>query len=170
MKPTIIEEIRNFKRMIGEATDSSNSGSYEQPLSFDMNRPTTICPNTGQQLVGTEVSPNAPVIGVVDVTKGVVPMNQPTSYDGNINSTTQPAFDDMPYLSSHPSGWSYEGDEESMLQSQGIQRPVGPSMGMVDNDEDDEEAMSLAFDELDDDTDVFQELKMFSETRLLGWK
>jgi len=57
-----------------------------------------------------------------------------------------------------------------MLQSQGIQRPVGPSMGMVDNDEDDEEAMSLAFDELDDDTDVFQELKMFSETRLLGWK
>jgi|TARA_R110001592_G_scaffold44569_1_gene143198 hypothetical protein len=166
MKSTITEEIRNFKRMIGEATDSSNSGSYEQPLSFDMDRPTTTCPNTGQQLVGTEVSPNAPVISVVDVTKGVVPMNQPTSYDGNTNSSTQPGFDDMPYLSSHPSGWTFDGDEESMLQSHGIQRPVDSSMV----GDEDEEAMSLAFDELDDDTDVFQELKMFSETRLLGWK
>ena len=53
-----------------------------------------------------------------------------------------------------------------MLQSHGIQRPVDSSMV----GDEDEEAMSLAFDELDDDTDVFQELKMFSETRLLGWK
>ena len=29
--------------------------------------------------------------------------------------------------------------------------------------------MSIAFDELDDETDVFQELQMFTETRNLGW-
>lgn len=164
MKTTLKEDIKNFKRLIGEATDSSNSGSYEQPLNFNMGRPTTICPNTGQPLVGTEVLPNAPSIDIVDVTTGVVPMNEPTSYEGNMNTTTNPNFDDMPYLSSHPSGWSFEGDEEDFLQSQGIQRPMGPEM-----EEEDEQAMSDAFDALDDDTDVFQELQMFNEARNFGW-
>ena len=120
MKSTILEEIKDFKRVLGEATTSSNSGSYEQPLSFNMDRPTTICPNTGQPLVGTEVSPNAPTIDVVDITHGVTPMDGPSSYEGNTNTLQQPAFDDMPYLSSHPSGWSFEGDEEALLQTQGI--------------------------------------------------
>tara|TARA_R110001592_G_scaffold71438_2_gene218396 strand:- start:1289 stop:1843 length:555 start_codon:yes stop_codon:yes gene_type:complete len=184
MKTTLKEDIKNFKRLIGEATDSSNSGSYEQPLNFNMDRPTTICPNTGQPLVGTEVLPNAPSIDVVDVTSGImhqmpdgtmmpgathgspsmIPMNEPTSYEGNMNTTTNPNFDDMPYLSSHPSGWSFEGDEEDFLQSQGIQRPMGPEM-----EEEDEQAMSDAFDALDDDTDVFQELQMFNEARNFGW-
>lgn len=164
MKTTLKEEIKNFKRLLGEATDSSSSGSYEQALGFDMPRQTTTCPTTGQPLVGTEVSPNAPSIDVVDVTTGVVPMNEPTSYEGNMDTTVNPNFDDMPYLSSHPSGWSFEGDEEGFLQSQGIERPMGPEM-----EEEDEQAMSDAFDALDDDTDVFQELQMFNETRNFGW-
>ena len=164
MKTTLKEEIKNFKRLLGEATDSSSSGSYEQALGFDMPRQTTTCPTTGQSLVGTEVSPNAPSIDVVDVTTGVVPMNEPTSYEGNMDTTVNPNFDDMPYLSSHPSGWSFEGDEEGFLQSQGIERPMGPEM-----EEEDEQAMSDAFDALDDDTDVFQELQMFNETRNFGW-
>ena len=129
-----------------------------------MDRPTTICPNTGQPLVGTEVSPNAPNVNVVDITQGVTPMDGPSSYEGNMDTSQQPAFDDMPYLSSHPSGWSFEGDEEELLQAQGIERPMGPNGDGVD-----EEQMSIAFDELDDDTDIFQELQMFTETRNLGW-
>ncbi len=164
MKTTLKEEIKNFKRLLGEATDSSSSGSYEQALGFDMPRQTTICPTTGQPLVGTEVSPNAPSIDVVDVTTGVVPMDEPTSYEGNMNTTVNPNFDDMPYLSSHPSSWSFEGDEEGFLQSQGIERPMGPEM-----EEEDEQAMSDAFEALDDDTDVFQELQMFNEARNFGW-
>ena len=48
MKTTLKEEIKNFKRLLGEATDSSSSGSYEQALGFDMPRQTTICPTTGR--------------------------------------------------------------------------------------------------------------------------
>ena len=109
---------------------------------------------------------SAPEVDVVDVTSGVVPMDEPTSYEGNMNTTSQPAFDDMPYLSSHPSGWSFEGDEEELLQSQGIQRPMAQTQNV-----DDEEEMSKAFDVLDDDTDIFNTLQMFTETKKgLGWK
>ena len=114
MKTTIQEEIKNFKRLIGEATDTSSSGSYEQPLGFNQERPTTICPTSGKPLVGTEMTMSAPEVDVVDVTSGVVPMDEPTSYEGNMDTVSQPAFDDMPYLSSHPSGWSFEGDEEEL--------------------------------------------------------
>ena len=166
MKTTIQEEIKNFKRLIGEATDTSSSGSYEQPLGFNQERPTTICPTTGKRLVGTEMTMSAPEVDVVDVTSGVVPMDEPTSYEGNMDTTSQPAFDDMPYLSSHPSGWSFEGDEEELLQSQGIQRPMAQTQNV-----DDEEEMSKAFDVLDDDTDIFNTLQMFTETKKgLGWK
>ena len=179
MKDTIREEILNFRRLIGEATDTSNSGSYEQPMGFDMDRPTTICPNTGQPLVGTEVRPNAPTVNVVDIT-----MNQPTSYEGNMN-TNQPAFEDMPYLSTHPSGWSFDGDEEDFLSKQGIQRPtvskdeeiMGSNFDEMDNGyvDEDEEIMSANFDEMDDDDDddddVFNTLDMFTETKKgLGWR
>ena len=159
MKRTITEEIEEFKRLIGEATSTASSGAYEQPLGFNQPQPTTTCPQTGQPLVGSEMGMGAPRVAVVDIT--TTPPGNPTTQQSN-----QPQFDDMPYLSSHPSGWTFDGDEESMLQSHGIQRPVDSSMV----GDEDEEAMSLAFDELDDDTDVFQELKMFSETRLLGWK
>ena len=165
MKPTLKEEIQNFKRLVGEATDTSSSGAYEQPLGFNQSRPTTICPQSGQPIVGSEVAPQAPSIDVVDVTQAVIPMDEPTSYEGNMNATTQPGFDEMPFLSSHPSGWTYQGDEEELLQRHGLERPTAP-----DTDVDDEEEMSIAFDEMDDGTDVFQELKMMSETTNgLGW-
>ena len=96
-------------------------------------------------------------------------MNEPTSYEGNTN-TVQPGFDDMPYLSSHPSDWSFEGDEDEFLQTQGWERPVGPDT--VEVDIDDEESMSMAFDDMDDDEDnVFDTLQMFTETKNgIGWK
>ena len=81
MKPTLKEEIHNFKRLVGEATDTSSSGAYEQPLGFKDQRPTTICPQTGQPLVGSEVAPQAPSVDIVDVTQTVIPMDEPTSYE-----------------------------------------------------------------------------------------
>ena len=144
MKPTLKEEIQNFKRLVGEATDTSSSGAYEQPLGFNQSRPTTICPQTGQPLVGSEVAPQAPSIDVVDVTQAVMPMNEPTSYEGNMGTTISD-FDDMPFLSSHPSGWSYKGDEEELLQTHGLERPVSPDM--EEYEDEDEKQMSIAFDE-----------------------
>ena len=105
MKRTISEEIQEFKRLIGEATTTTSSGAYEQPLGFNQPQPTSPC-------------------------------------------------------------------------AQGWERPEaqgGAEIGMVD---DDEEAMSVAFDELDDDEDedgdgddVFNSLQMFTETKNgLGWK
>ncbi len=167
MKSKLKEEIQNFKRLIGEATDTSSSGSYEQPLGFNQQRPTTPCPTSGKPLVGSEMGIEAPTVDVVDVTKGVVPMDEPTSYEGNMNTAVSD-FDNMPYLSSHPSGWSYEGDEEELLKRHGLERPQNPNMGSEETE--DEINMSIAFDQLDDDTDVFQELKMFTETKNgLGW-
>ena len=174
MKRTIIEEIQEFKRLIGEATSTASSGAYEQPLGFNQSQPTTICPQTGQALVGSEVAPQAPSIDVVDVTAGTIPMDEPTSYEGDMNTTSQqPGFDDMPYLSSHPSEWSFEGDEDEFLATQGWERPTGPDNIEISVDDEDEEAMSVAFDELDDDDDddVFDSLQMFTETKNgLGWK
>ncbi len=170
MKLNLKEEILNFKRLIGEATDTSSSGAYEQPLGFNQSKHVCTpvcakpCPHSGKNLVGSEMGIQAPTVDVVDVTQGVVPMDEPTSYEGNMNTTVNPNFDDMPYLSSHPSSWSFEGDEEGFLQSQGIERPMGPEM-----EEEDEQAMSDAFEALDDDTDVFQELQMFNEARNFGW-
>ena len=189
MKTTIREEINNFKRLIGEATDTSSSGAYEQPLGFNQSQTPSPCAQKRQPLVGSEIGTNAPSIDVVDVTQGVVPMNEPTSYEGNMN-TTQPGFDDMPFLSSHPSGWSFQGDEEEFLKSHGWDRPEGPTnmndesaMSVafdelddegevgLDSDMEDEEEMSAAFEMLDDDTDVFNTLNMFTETKNgLGWK
>lgn len=184
MKETLKEEILNFKRLIGEATDTSSSGSYEQPMGFDKPRATTICPTTGKQLTGTEINPSAPSVNVVDVTKAVIPMNQPTSYEGNMN-TTQPGFDDLPFLSSHPSDWSFEGDEEEFLARNNFERPKNPNddeeniMSMNFDEMDDgyedeeEEMMAMTFDEMDDDDedDVFQTLSMFTETKNgLGWR
>ena len=173
MKRTLIEELQEFKRLLGEATTTASSGSYEQPLGFNQSQPTTICPQTGQPLVGSEVTPQAPSIDVVDVTKAAIPMDEPTSYEGDINTTTQPGFDDMPYLSSHPSDWSFEGDEDEFLTKQGWERPTGPDNIEISVDDDgEEESMSVAFDELDDDDeDVFDTLQMFTETKNgLGWK
>lgn len=211
MEQTLKEEILNFRRLIGEATDTSSSGSYEQPMGFDMPRPTAVCPTTGKPLMGTEVNPSAPTIDVVDVTKSVMhqmpdgtmmpgathgeqqggpsmmPMNEPTSYEGNMNKT-QPAFDDLPFLSSHPSDWTYDGDEEEFLSQHGIERPQNPNQGNTEEEimslnfdemddgymDEDEEMMSDNFDEMDDDDDedeVFETLSMFTETKKgLGWK
>ena len=167
MKLNLKEEIQNFKRLIGEATDTSSSGAYEQPLGFNQQRPTSPCPTTGKPLVGTEIGTQAPSVDVVDVTQAVIPMDEPTSYEGNMNTTISD-FDNMPYLSSHPSGWKYEGDEEELLNRHGIERPTNPN---PDTDEtEDEKNMSIAFDQMDDGTDVFQELKMFTETKNgYGW-
>ena len=77
----------------------------------------------------------------------------------DMGTMSQPGFDDMPFLSSHPSDWSFEGDEEELLQRHGLERPTAPETDMYD---DDEEQMSIAFDALDDDTDVFEELRMMS--------
>tara|TARA_R110002020_G_scaffold455_1_gene2307 strand:+ start:1320 stop:1913 length:594 start_codon:yes stop_codon:yes gene_type:complete len=197
MKETLKEEILNFKRLIGEATDTSSSGSYEQPMGFDKPRATTICPTTGKQLTGTEINPSAPSVDVVDVTKAVIPMNQSTSYEGNMN-TTQPGFDDLPFLSSHPSDWSFEGDEEEFLARNNFERPENPEINSYSQDnfydgDDEEQVMSMNFDEMDDgyededeemmgmnfdemddddkDDDVFQTLSMFTETKNgLGWR
>tara|TARA_R110001583_G_scaffold26876_4_gene96576 strand:+ start:2135 stop:2665 length:531 start_codon:yes stop_codon:yes gene_type:complete len=176
MKRTIIEEVQEFKRLMGEATSTASSGAYEQPLGFNQSQPTTICPHTGQPLMGSEIGTQAPSVDVVDVTVGIVPMNEPTSYDGDMNTNPQqPGFDDMPYLSSHPSDWSFEGDEDEFLTNQGWQRPQAQGNGVEVNmaGGEDEEAMSAAFDELDDDVDddVFNSLQMFTETKNgLGWK
>jgi len=167
MKTTLKEEVSNFKRLIGEATDTSSSGAYEQPLGWNQTKPTSPCAGGVSSLVGSEIGTQSPQVDVVDVTQAVIPMDEPTSYEGNMNTTTQPAFDDMPFLSSHPSDWSFEGDEDEFLQSHGWERPSGPTTP------EDEEAMSIAFDELelDDDTDVFNTLQMFTETKNgLGWK
>ena len=180
MKRTLKEEIEDFKRLIGEATSTASSGAYEQPLGYNQSKHIckpacpTPCPHSGQNLVGSEVGTDAPNIDVVDVTKAVIPMDEPTSYEGNMN-TTQPGFDDMPYLSSHPSDWSFEGDEEEFLQNQGWERPQSTDtidVSLDVDDDDDEEIMSVAFDEMDDDEDnVFNTLQMFTETKNgLGWK
>jgi hypothetical protein len=180
MKTTLREEIEDFKRLIGEATSTASSGAYEQPLGYQ-NKPTSPCLQSGQGLVGSEIGTNAPTVDTMDITpkpgcsscgKTEVPMNEPTSYEGNMN-TVQPGYDDMPYLSSHPSDWSFEGDENEFLQNQGWERPTGPDTIEVDIDiDDDEENMSMAFDEMDDDEDnVFDTLQMFTETKNgIGWK
>jgi hypothetical protein len=173
MKLNLKEEILNFKRLIGEATDTSSSGAYEQPLGFNQSKHVCTpvcakpCPHSGKNLVGSEMGIQAPTVDVVDVTQGVVPMDEPTSYEGNMD-TTLSDFDNMPYLSSHPSAWKYEGDEEDLLNRHGIERPTNPN---PDTDEtEDEKNMSIAFDQMDDGTDVFQELKMFTETKNgYGW-
>mgnify|MGYP003630955923 CR=1 FL=1 len=169
MKTTLIEEVNNFKRLIGEATDTSSSGAYEQPLGWNQSKPTSPCSGGVSPLVGSEVGAQAPQVGVVDITSQI--NQQPTTQVSN-----QPSFDDMPFLSSHPSDWSFDGDEDEFLQNHGWERPSGPTTP------DDEEAMSVAFDELghdsaddelelDDDTNVFNTLQMFTETKNgLGWK
>ena len=168
MKRTITEEIEEFKRLIGEATSTASSGAYEQPLGFNQPQPTTTCPQTGQPLVGSEMGMGAPRVAVVDIT--TTPPGNPT--------TQQSQFDDMPYLSSHPSDWSFEGDEDEFLSNHGWERPTGDEIDMSAafdelDDDDDEDVMSAAFDELDDDEDedVFNSLQMFTETKNgLGWK
>jgi hypothetical protein len=160
MKSNLKEEIQNFKRLIGEATDTSSSGSYEQPLGFQQ-KPTSPCSRGGQPLVGSEIGAQAPNVGVVDVTQAVIPMDEPTSYEGNLDTTVSD-FDNMPFLSSHPSAWSYKGDEEDLLKRHGMERPTNPNSDTEETEE--ERNMSIAFDQLDDGTDVFQELKMFTET------
>ena len=169
MKTTLKEELYNFKRLVGEATTTASSGAYVQPLGFNQSQPTTICPQTGQPLVGTEIGTNAPNVDVVDVTqRGVLTPPVPT----NSTDYAEPVsdFDSMPFLSSHPSDWSFDGDEEELLRTHGLERPVNPNNDM-EYDSEDEEQMSIAFDEMDDGTDVFQELKMFTETTNgLGWK
>ena len=170
MKRTITEEIEEFKRLIGEATSTASSGAYEQPLGFNQPQPTTTCPQTGQPLVGSEMGMGAPRVAVVDIT--TTPPGNPTTQQSN-----QPQFDDMPYLSSHPSDWSFEGDEDEFLSNHGWERPTGDEIDMSaafdELDDDDEDVMSAAFDELDDDEDedVFNSLQMFTETKNgLGWK
>lgn len=168
MKRTITEEIEEFKRLIGEATSTASSGAYEQPLGFNQPQPTTTCPQTGQPLVGSEMGMGAPRVAVVDITTG-----NPTTQQSN-----QPQFDDMPYLSSHPSSWSFDGDEDEFLSSHGWERPTGDESDMSVafdelDDDDDQDVMSAAFDVLDDDEDedVFNSLQMFTETKNgLGWK
>tara|TARA_R110000751_G_scaffold26051_3_gene70057 strand:- start:261 stop:797 length:537 start_codon:yes stop_codon:yes gene_type:complete len=178
MKTTLKEELYNFKRLLGEATTTASSGAYVQPLGFDQVQPKSICQRTGQPLVGTEIGSSAPNVNVVDVTqRGVLTPPAPTEFDGGY---TQPVsdFDSMPFLSSHPSEWSFDGDEEELLRTHGLERPVNPNNDMeydvrIDNstyDNDEEEEMSAAFDEMDDGTDVFQQLKMMQETtKGLGW-
>ena len=166
MKRTISEEIQEFKRLIGEATSTANSGAYEQPLGFNQSQPITTCPQTGQPLVGSEMGTNAPTVDMVDIS--TPSLGSPT---GIPTPTGQPGFDDMPYLSSHPSEWSFEGDEDEFLTTQGWERPTGPDNIEISSDGGEEDAMSVAFDEMDDDEDVFDTLQMFTETKNgLGWK
>ena len=61
MKKILKEQLKVIKTLM-EATDSSSSGSYEEPMGFD-----NIEPIDG--LVGIEISSTAPDIEVVDVTQ-----------------------------------------------------------------------------------------------------
>ena len=67
MKRTISEEIQEFKRLIGEATTTTSSGAYEQPLGFNQPQPTSPCAQKGQPLVGSEMGLNAPTVDTVDI-------------------------------------------------------------------------------------------------------
>ena len=181
MKLNLREEIKNFKRLLGEATTTASSGAYEQPLGYNQTKPTSPCPGSVAPLVGSEIGTQAPTVDIVDITTQGSPIQAPP-----VTPTNSPAFDDMPYLSSHPSNWSFEGDEEEFLQTHGITRPTAPTASdeeamsvafdELDDEEEigldtDEEDMSVAFDTLDDNTDVFNTLKMFTETKNgLGWK
>ena len=76
MKKTLTEEIKEFKRLVLEATTTSSSGSYEQPMPFSSEetqfceacgQPMSTCECEGTRLVGTEISDEAPEVTVIEL-------------------------------------------------------------------------------------------------------
>ena len=78
MKKTIKETITEFRRLTSEATSTSNSGSYEQPMSFSFEDDNQFCEICGQpmstceceggySLVGSEISDEAPEVEVISL-------------------------------------------------------------------------------------------------------
>jgi len=76
MKRTLKEEITEFKRLTTEATSTSSSGSYEQPMPFSSEetqfcdicgKPMSMCECEGSRLVGSEISDEAPEVTVIEL-------------------------------------------------------------------------------------------------------
>ena len=77
MKKTLKEAITEFRRLTSEATTTSSSGSYEQPMPFSSEEETNFCEICGQpmsmceceggNLVGSEISDDAPEVTVIEL-------------------------------------------------------------------------------------------------------
>lgn len=57
------EQLKEIKRLMTEATSSSNAGSYEAPLPVD-------APEELETIVSVEIMDDAPEVDVVDITMG----------------------------------------------------------------------------------------------------
>ena len=150
MKKTLKETIKEFKRLTTEATTTSSSGAYEQPLGYTPKHVCTAgcpnpCPQSAPKLVGSEISYDAPTVDVVDVTTTV-----PTV---DVVDTTTTAS--IPTIDSTPEGWDEVAFDFDFNQGE-------------------EESMGDYFDEVeveDEEEDgVFTSLHMFTETtKGIGW-
>ena len=59
------EQIQKFRKLaLLEATTTSSSGSYEQPLEFEVERPPE------EEFIGLAISVDAPQVDTVDITGG----------------------------------------------------------------------------------------------------
>ena len=59
------EQIQKFRKLaLLEATTTSSSGSYEQPLEFEVERPPE------EEFIGLAISADAPQVDTVDITGG----------------------------------------------------------------------------------------------------
>tara|TARA_R110000765_G_scaffold120001_1_gene215454 strand:+ start:41 stop:337 length:297 start_codon:yes stop_codon:yes gene_type:complete len=77
MKNTLKETITEFRRLTLEATTTSSSGSYEQPMPFSSEeedqfceicgQPSSMCQCGGSNLVGSEISDDAPEVTVIEL-------------------------------------------------------------------------------------------------------
>ena len=73
MKKTLKETIIEFKRLTTEATSTSSSGAYEQPLGYTPKHVCTSgcptpCSQSAPSLAGSEIADEAPTVDVVDIT------------------------------------------------------------------------------------------------------
>ena len=60
------EEVKQFRKLaLLEATSTASSGSYEQPLEFEIERPQ-------EDFIGLSISDEAPEVSIVDITGGDV--------------------------------------------------------------------------------------------------
>jgi len=100
MKKTLKETIKEFKRLTTEATSTSSSGAYEVPLGYNNTNQTPIPPcDIKPQLVGSEITPNAPTVDVVDITASSSPVPEgwdevAFDYDFNEEESMNNYFDE----------------------------------------------------------------------------
>tara|TARA_R110002012_G_scaffold280555_2_gene469114 strand:+ start:8312 stop:8749 length:438 start_codon:yes stop_codon:yes gene_type:complete len=145
MKQTLKEAIREFKRLTTEATSTASSGAYEQPLGYKPAHVCSVgcpnpCPHSKQNLVGSEISYDAPAVDVVDIT-AVAP--------------TVDAVGVTPDTSLEPEGWEAVGFDYDFTQHEANSMDEYFNEGEFEDEEEE---------------GVFTSLEMFTETtKGIGW-